>query len=125
MIVADRRCRVCGAADAACGTHSNTPPVDDGWQEVAEVDGGELKTYEVDVRGNKTTMQLNEHDAKRYGVLPGSESDDTETAGVNAEGSDGADESAPDAGEAGDDALITSAKARGTSNKARTAANNK
>ena len=27
-----------------------------------------LKTYEVTINGNKTTMQLNEDDAKRYGA---------------------------------------------------------
>lgn len=90
------------------------------------MDGGELKTYEVDVRGNKTTMQLNEHDAKRLGLIPDSDADNTEAAGLAAadesESGTEADEPGP-AGEGGDDALITSAKARNTSNKSRTATN--
>lgn len=67
--------------------------------------GGELKEYEVEVDGNRTTMQLNEHDAKRMGLL----------------GED------PDSGEGGvqQESLVTSAKARGTSNKARTSTENK
>lgn len=61
--------------------------------------GGELRTYEVEINGNKTTMQLNEADAKRLGALPGDD-------------------------EAGsDESLVTSTKARATSNKARTTEN--
>jgi hypothetical protein len=94
-----RGCPLCGTPDAACGTPSHNTPVDELWQEVAVV-GGELNEYEVEVGGNKTTMQLNERDAKRLGVLPGGEDEAAE-----------------------DESLVTSTKTRTTSNKARTTEN--
>lgn len=63
--------------------------------------GGELKTYEVEVSGNKTTMQLNERDAKRLGVLDGGDTEDAQQ----------------------DETLVTSSKTRTATNKARTAEN--
>jgi hypothetical protein len=99
-----RRCPVCGAADAACAIHPVDTAVDDLFQEVAVV-GGELKTYEVEVNGNMTTMQLNEDDAKKMGVLPG-----------------GGGEGTGD-GDQQDESLVTSGKTRGTANKARTTEN--
>jgi hypothetical protein len=93
---------VCGTADAACGGPSHSTPVDELWQEVAVV-GGELKTYEVEVNGNKTTMQLNERDARRMGLLGDADGGDT----------------------AQEESLVTSTKARTTSNKARSGTENK
>ncbi len=62
------RCPVCGELHAACGPAADTTPVDQR-MEVAAV-GGPLKKYEVTTpSGVKTTMKLNEDDAKRLGVL--------------------------------------------------------
>jgi hypothetical protein len=48
--------------------------------EVAVV-GGPLKEYEVELPGGrKTTMQLNEEDAKRYGVFEGGSGEQEEQA---------------------------------------------
>lgn len=64
--------------------------------------GGPLKVYEVELPGGrKTTMQLNEEDAKRYGV---------------AGGDSGGDQAAQEP--SGEEAA---AKSRTTRNKARTA----
>jgi hypothetical protein len=72
--------------------------------EVAVV-GGPLKKYEVTTpSGVKTTMKLNEDDARRMGVLGGDQEADTAIAAESSE--------AP-------------AKARNTRNKARTAAADK
>lgn len=92
------RCPVCGAQHAACGAAPDTTPVDER-MEVAAV-GGPLKKYEVTTpSGVKTTMKLNEDDAKRLGVLK----EPTETS---------TEESAPE----------PAAKKRAVSNKSRTAA---
>lgn len=62
------RCPTCGEPDAACGTASASVPVDE-QMEVAAV-GGPLQRYEVTTpSGVKTTMKLNDADAKRLGVL--------------------------------------------------------
>lgn len=90
------QCPACGAAHAACGTASDSTPVDER-MEVAAV-GGPLKRYEVTTSsGVKTTMKLNEADAQRLGALDAPEQDSTE-------------EKAP-------------AKKRAVSNKSRAAAN--
>ncbi|CAM5603779.1 hypothetical protein SVIOM74S_05807 [Streptomyces violarus] len=92
---------MCGAAHAACGTASDSTPVDER-MEVAAV-GGPLKKYEVTTpSGVKTTMKLNEDDAKRLGVLDTPEQDSTE--------------------EAAEEPEQPQAKARTTRNKSRTAA---
>jgi hypothetical protein len=71
--------------------------------EVAAV-GGPLKKYEVTTpHGVKTTMKLNEDDARRLGVLEAPEQDT--------------------AGEAVEEPAQSPTKRRATSNKARTAAN--
>lgn len=89
-------CPICGIPDAACGTPTNSTPVDE-MVEVAVV-GGELKTYEVEVNGNKTSMQLNEQDARRLGALGDAPAEQPES-------------------------LVTSDKARPTGNKARSPEN--
>jgi hypothetical protein len=92
---------MCGAAHAACGTASDSIPVDER-MEVAAV-GGPLKKYDVTTpHGIKTTMKLNEDDAKRLGVLEAPAGDSTDDAAEEAE-------PAP-------------AKKRAVSNKARTPA---
>jgi hypothetical protein len=89
---------MCSAAHAACGAASDTTPVDER-MEVAAV-GGPLKKYEVTTpSGVKTTMKLNEDDARRLGVL-----DETSKTST--------DDSAPE----------PAAKRRAASNKSRTAA---
>ncbi|WP_217235464.1 hypothetical protein [Streptomyces sp. AC555_RSS877] len=94
---------MCGAAHAACGTASDSIPVDER-MEVAAV-GGPLKKYEVTTpSGVKTTMKLNDDDARRLGVLDAPEQDSTEEPTEP--------EQAP-------------AKKRAVSNKARTAAADK
>jgi hypothetical protein len=92
---------MCGAKHAACGTASDSVPVDT-QMEVAVV-GGPLKKYEVTTpSGVKTTMKLNDDDAKRLGVM--------------------ADEPAA---EPDSDAAEAPAKSRATRNKARTATGDK
>lgn len=62
------RCPTCNAQHAACGTASDSVPVDAN-VEVAAV-GGPLKRYEVETSpGVTTTMKLNDADAQRLGVL--------------------------------------------------------
>lgn len=98
------RCPMCGAAHAACGTASDSTPVDERIEEVAAV-GGPLKKYEVTTpSGVKTTMKLNEDDARRLGVLE----QETETQ-------------APDQLAETE----TPSKSRSTRNKARTASSDK
>ncbi|MFF5473334.1 hypothetical protein [Streptomyces achromogenes] len=97
------RCPVCGELHAACGPAADTTPVDQR-MEVAAV-GGPLKKYEVTTpSGVKTTMKLNEDDAKRLGVLD---------SGTQAEAEPAADDAA---------AEEPAAKARTPRNKARTVA---
>ena len=93
------RCPTCGAEHAACGTASDTVPVDQR-MEVAAV-GGPLKKYEVTTPG--TTLKLNEEDARRLGVLDEPKADTEEQA---------AEAEAP-------------AKARTVRNKSRSASSNK
>jgi hypothetical protein len=97
---------MCGAAHAACGTASDSIPVDER-MEVAAV-GGPLKKYEVTTpSGAVTTMKLNEDDAKRLGVLDAPEQEsETEAADKPAEAE-------------------TPSKSRTTRNKARTASSDK
>ena len=96
------RCPTCGAEHAACGTASDTVPVD-ARMEVAAV-GGPLKKYEVTTAdGYVTTMKLNEEDAKRLGVLDEPKAE-TEAQQVEQD---------------------TPAKARTVRNKARTASSDK
>lgn len=70
---------MCGEPHAACGPPSESVPFDQR-MEVAVV-GGPLKEYEVTLPGGrKTTMQLNEEDAKRYGVFDGGSGEEQEQA---------------------------------------------
>jgi hypothetical protein len=94
---------MCGAAHAACGTASDSTPVDERIEEVAAV-GGPLKKYEVTTpSGVKTTMKLNEADARRLGVVDEPEQVDTDTTA--------------------EEPQQAQPKARATRNKSRTAAN--
>lgn len=73
------RCPICSGEHATCGPSSESVPFDQR-MEVAAV-GGPLKEYEVTLPGGrKTTMQLNEEDAKRYGVFDGDSGDQQEQA---------------------------------------------
>lgn len=93
---------MCGADHAACGTASESVPVDSR-MEVAVV-GGPLKRYTVTTpSGVETTMKLNEADAERLGVLG---AEDEASTGRSPE---------PEA--------EAPAKARASRNKARGAAN--
>lgn len=63
------QCPACGAEHAACGTPSNTVPVDQN-VEVAAV-GGPLNRYKVvTLSGVETVMKLNAADAERLGGVP-------------------------------------------------------
>lgn len=94
---------MCGERHATCGTASDSVPVDT-QMEVAVV-GGPLKKYEVTTpSGVKTTMKLNEDDARRLGVLDDAQVDEP-------------------AGEEKQESSAPAPKARSTRNKARTAAN--
>jgi hypothetical protein len=98
---------MCGAAHAACGTASDSTPVDERIEEVAAV-GGPLKKYEVTTpSGVKTTMKLNEDDARRLGVLDAPEQEgETQAPDQPAE-------------------TETPSKSRSPRNKARTASSDK
>lgn len=72
------RCPICGGEHAACGTPSESTPVDER-MEVAAV-GVPLKRYTVTTpSGVETMMKLNEDDAKRLGVLDQPKTTSTQT----------------------------------------------
>lgn len=71
MTLVTSRCPVCGTPGRACTTPlaGGATPVD--LPEGGSTVSGELREYDVTVRGNKTRLQLSEEDAKTFGVLEG------------------------------------------------------
>ena len=64
-----KRCAVCGAQHSGCGPSTTVIPIGDNVTRRKEEDVA-LKRYEVDLgKGRIATLQLNDEDAKRYGVF--------------------------------------------------------
>lgn len=106
------RCAICGTPGQVCVPAPGVDPVDlpKGRSPVS----GELKEYDVTVRGTKTTLQLSEEDARDFGVLDGA------TAG--AERKPGPDDASAMEDQSARAAFGGEAKAKAPQNKARTAA---
>lgn len=60
------QCRICGAPHTACGGPTTVAP--SGQRLITKEGDMSLKRYESVVDGNRTTLLLNETDAKRLGL---------------------------------------------------------
>jgi hypothetical protein len=65
----ERICPVDNAVNCACVGPNEPPAVPVDVPEHVEAQVGELREYEVEINGNRTTMRLTEEDAKRYGAV--------------------------------------------------------
>ena len=62
------RCPICKAPHASCGPATTMPGVDQRVQR-KEANVGNLKRYETEVKGTKTTLLLSDEDAKTLGLV--------------------------------------------------------